>query len=210
MRKLLKQQWLQSREIANVLEKVTSATSEPISLAEAKDHLRVTSDDDDQLIRSYVKAATEYCEQQVPGSRAFIQQTWDWKLHEFPGDSFELPRPPMQSLTTVKYYATSASTGLTTLSSMAYIVHSPTSMPGMIERHPNGAAWPSHGDRADAVQVRFVAGYSTVPEQVKHAVRLVVGAMYEQRSAVLSGTSSKEIEFGVKSLLGSIGYGSYT
>ena len=194
-----------------MLEKVTAATVEPITLSEAKNHLRVLSDDDDQLIRSYIKAATEYCEQQVPGGRAFSQQTWKWKLHNFPAASFELPRPPLQSVSHVKYYATSSSTGLTTLSSTAYLVHKATRLPGQIELHPNKGSWPTVADRADAVQVTFVAGSSgSVDEQAKHAIKLLVSHYYDDRNAVLVGTVSKEIEHGLRALLGSMGHGEYS
>ena len=193
-----------------MLEKVTAATVEPITLSEAKNHLRVLSDDDDQLIRSYIKTATAYCEQQVPGGRAFSQQTWKWKLHEFPSQSFEVPRPPLQSVSHVKYYATNSSTGLTTLSSTAYLVHKATRMPGEIELHPNKGSWPSVADRADAVQVTFVAGSTSVDEQAIHAIKLLVSHYYDQRSTVLVGTISKEIEHGLRALLGSMGHGQYS
>tara|TARA_R100000458_G_scaffold58935_1_gene68114 strand:+ start:578 stop:1159 length:582 start_codon:yes stop_codon:yes gene_type:complete len=193
-----------------MLEKVTGATTEPITLGEAKAHLRVLTDDDDQLIRGYIKAATAYCEQAVPGSRSLVRQTWDWKKHDFLADSFDLPRPPLQSVTHIKYYATNTSTGLTTLSSTAYLVHKPDRLPGTIELHPNKGAWPTVADRADAVQIRFVAGYTTIPEQAKHAIKLLVAHYYEDRSAILTGTISKEVEFGVKELVGQLGYGDYS
>jgi len=193
-----------------MLERITGAVTDPITLGEAKAHLRVLSDDDDQLIRSYIKAATAYCEQAVTGSRSLVQQTCDWKMHTFLADALDIPRPPLQSVTHVKYYATNTSTGLTTLSSTAYLVHTPDRLPGTIERHPNAGAWPTVGDRADAVQIRFVAGYATIPEQAKHAAKLLVTHFYEDRSAVLTGSVSKNTEFGVRELLGQIGYGDYS
>lgn len=193
-----------------MLEKVSNPTQYPVTLAEIKRHLRVTIDDDDSLITEYIAAATEYCQDQVPGARSFMSQTWDWKIHFFPGDSFEVPRPPLQSLTHIKYYATNSSTGTTTLSSTNYLVHIPTNMPGQIELHPEVGAWPSVADRADAVQVRLVSGWTIAPNQVKQAVKLLVGHWYSNREDVLVGTISAPIPHGVTALLGSIGYGSYT
>ena len=170
----------------------------------------MTSDQDDSLIRAYVKAATEYCENQVSGSRSFQTQSWDWFLYRFPGDSFEFPRPPLQSVAHVKYYESAASTGLTTLSSTAYLIHTPSSLPGVIEVHPDKAAWPTVVDgRADAIQIRFTAGYTETPEQIKHAIKLLIGHYYEQRTTVLTGSISKEVEHGTRALLGSVGYGFY-
>ena len=193
-----------------MLEKVSNPTQYPVTLAEIKRHLRVTIDDDDSLITEYIAAATEYCQDQVPGARSFMSQTWDWKIHFFPGDSFEVPRPPLQSLTHIKYYATNSSTGTTTLSSTNYLVHIPTNMPGQIELHPEVGAWPSVADRADAVQVRLVSGWTIAPNQVKQAVKLLVGHWYSNREDVLVGTISAPIPHGVTALLGSIGYGSDT
>ena len=193
-----------------MLEKISNPTQFPVTLAEIKRHLRVTTDDDDSLLTDYIASATEYCEDQVPGARSFMSQTWDWKIHFFPGDSFEVPRPPLQSLTHIKYYATNSSTGTTTLSSTNYLVHIPTNMPGQIELHPEVGAWPSVADRADAVQVRLISGWTIAPNQVKQAVKLLVGHWYSNREDILVGTISSNIPHGVTALLGSIGYGSYT
>ena len=193
-----------------MLEKISNPTQFPVTLAEIKRHLRVTTDDDDSLLTDYIASATEYCEDQVPGARSFMSQTWDWKIHFFPGDSFEVPRPPLQSLTHIKYFATNSSTGTTTLSSTNYLVHIPTNMPGQIELHPEVGAWPSVADRADAVQVRLISGWTIAPNQVKQAVKLLVGHWYSNREDILVGTISSNIPHGVTALLGSIGYGSYT
>jgi hypothetical protein len=48
-----------------------------------------------------------------------------------------------------------------------------------------------------------------VPAAIRHAILMLVGHWYEARSSVLTGTISKEIEFGVKSLLDSQRWGSY-
>ena len=193
-----------------MLEKISNPTQFPVTLAEIKRHLRVTIDDDDSLLTDYIASATEYCEDQVPGARSFMSQTWDWKIHFFPGDSFEVPRPPLQSLTHIKYFATNSSTGTTTLSSTNYLVHIPTNMPGQIELHPEVGSWPSVADRADAVQVRLISGWTIAPNQVKQAVKLLVGHWYSNREDILVGTISSNIPHGVTALLGSIGYGSYT
>ena len=193
-----------------MLEKVASPTQYPVTLSEIKRHLRVTIDDDDSLLTDYIAAATEYCEDQVPGSRSFMSQTWDWKIHLFPGDSFEIPRPPLQSLTHIKYFATDSSTAVTTLSSTGYLVHTPESMPGVIELHPEIGAWPTVADRADAVQVRFVSGWTTAPNQVKQAIKLLVGQWYATRENIVVATIVASPPHAVTALLGSIGYGSYT
>ena len=171
----------------------------------------MTVESDDSLIRDYIRSATDYCEGQVTGSRAIVTQTWDWKLHFWPGGLFDIPKPPLQSVTHVKYYAEDSSTGLTTLSSTYYIVHVPTDITGSIELHPQRGDWPTIANRADALQVRFVAGYGTtsIPEQFKQAVKLTVGHYYNNREAV-GNVPDKDLKMGVRNLLDSISYGDYS
>jgi uncharacterized phiE125 gp8 family phage protein len=61
--------------------------------------------------------------------------------------------------------------------------------------------------------VTWWAGYgasgTSVPAAIRHAILMLVGHWYESRSSVLTGSISKEIEFGVKSLLDSQRWGSY-
>jgi len=49
-------------------------TIEPVSIAEARDHLRVSIDDDDLLIRNSIKAARRYTEAYC--GRSFAQHTY--------------------------------------------------------------------------------------------------------------------------------------
>ena len=179
----------------------------PISLAEIKNHVRVTSDDDDALLRSYTSAAVAYCEKQT-GGRSIMLQTWDWKLHLWPGVSFEIPRPPLQSVTSVKYYATDTSTAATTIGSSEYLVHTPTEVPGILERHPKTSSWPSIANRADAVTVRFVSGSTDTPEELRHAIKLLVGHFYDNRNA--AAALNADLAQGVAALLRSVESGNYT
>ena len=55
---------------------------EPVSLAEAKAHLRVTSTSEDLLIASLITAARVHLE--VMLSCAFITQSWSWFLDDWP------------------------------------------------------------------------------------------------------------------------------
>ncbi len=59
----------------------------------------------------------------------------------------------------------------------------------------------------DAFVVRYVAGFGTkpsdVPSQLKQAVMMICKHLFDNPDAVLSGTISKEIEFGVRELVSS-------
>lgn len=86
---------------------IVPPVQEPVTLAQAKMHLRVDVDDEDTLIAGHITAARQYCEQYQ--SRAYAQQTLELTLDDFPlANKFliELQRPPIQQVLYVNYYGT--------------------------------------------------------------------------------------------------------
>lgn len=174
--------------------------SEPVTLGEAKSHVRVDTADDDALINGLIRAAREYCEDFQ--GRSYLEQTWQLWLDAWPeGNEIILPRPPLKSVTHVKYYGADGTEY--TLPATDYIVDT-VSEPGRIVLG-YGKTWPSITLRlANAIVVEYVAGRAAVgevPQRVKQAMQLLVGHWYEHREAVLTGSISKEIELSVHALL---------
>lgn len=185
-----------------MLKLIIPPAEEPISLGEAKPCLRVDFNDDDVLINRLITAARQYCEDFQ--RRAYITQTWELWLDAWPDkDYITIPRPPLQSVTFVKYYG--ADNKEYTLPTTDYFVDDKNE-PGRVVL-AYGKSWPSTTLRpANAVMVQFIAGYGTadkVPEKIKQAMYLLIGHWYEHREAVLTGSISisKEIEFAVNALL---------
>lgn len=173
---------------------------EPLTLADAKAHLRVDIVDDDALITSLITAARQWCE--AFQGRAYVTQTWQLWLDSWPeGDEILIPRPPLQSVTSIKYYGADGAEYV--MPATDYLVDT-KSEPGRIVLG-YGRTWPSVTLRpASTIVVEFVAGYgaaSAVPEKVKQALLLLVGHWYAHREAVLTGSISKEIEFTIHALL---------
>ncbi|NSW92315.1 MAG: phage head-tail connector protein [Firmicutes bacterium] len=181
------------------LKLITPPSIEPITLEEAKAHIRVDGADEDILITSLITTAREYCESFQ--NRAYITQVWELILDAFPASPFNIPRPPLQSVDSIKY---TDSDGLeTTFDSTNYIVDT-DSEPGRVAL-ATGIVWPSMTLKSiGGVKIRFTAGYgdaAAVPMMIKQAMLLLIGHWYENREASFIGHVSREIEFAVHALL---------
>lgn len=170
----------------------TAPASEPVSLDEAKDHLRVTGSDDDSLIASLITMARERAES-ICG-RALITQTWELYLNEFPAGCIEVPLPPLQSVVEITYTDTDGN--IQTLASDKYTVH-PEYTPGKI--CPAWAtAWPGTRSIQSAVKVEFKAGYGDAPDvpgPIKQWILIYVGTLYENRESVVIGRYVAPLKF---------------
>jgi len=156
---------------------------EPISLAEGKLHLRIDTTAEDVLISSLIKAARQYCEGYQ--RRAYITQTWELWLDRFPDiDIIDVPLPPLQSVSSIKYYDTA--NGVHTFFDSEYFVDC-KSQPGRVSLS-YGKCWPTDTLRpANGVCITFVAGYgaaaAAVPVTATYAILLLVAHYYENREA---------------------------
>lgn len=149
---------------------VTAPSYEPISLTEAKLHLRVDHTSDDPLIASLILASREYAENFT--RRRFVQQTHDLKLDAFPcGDVIELPYPPVSSVTSIAYVDTNGDTQ--TWSSSNYRTDLPAGPRAQKARIQlaYGVIWPATRDLTNAVVVRFVSGYGGTSKTISGITR---------------------------------------
>ncbi len=163
---------------------VSGPDVEPVTLAEARLHLRVDVDDDDELISALIVVARELVEQVT--RRALISQSWELLRDAFPATpTVALPLPPLQAVDGITY---TDSTGVThTFSAADYEVDT-AGTPGRIAL-PSASAWPSDTLAAvNGVQIAFTAGYgdagADVPTAIRQALLLLVGHLYENREAV--------------------------
>ena len=183
------------------LKRTVEPTTEPVSLAEAKAQCRVDSDDENTFITGLIQAAREYVED--TSHRALLTQTWRLSLDAWPAcDEIELPRPPLQSVTSLVYYDSAGT--LYTLDSSKYGVDT-DSEPGRVVLNW-GESWPSLTLRSfNPVQVTFKAGYGDdaddVPLHLRQAILLIIGHWFENRELTISGTIIKEIPLAVDSLI---------
>lgn len=181
---------------------ITSPASEPVSLAEARKHLRVDSGDEDGLIASEITAAREYCE--TFQGRAYVTQTWECYLDGWPAEDFiRIPLPPLQSVASVTYKDADGNVS-TLVAGTDYIVDT-KAHPGRVVL-AYGKSWPSATlYPVNPITIRFTAGYGDaaddVPQKMRQAMLLLIGHMHENREPVLIGSISKELEFTLSALL---------
>lgn len=169
------------------LARTVDAAAEILSTADAKTHLRIDGPAEDTHVAALVKAARMAIEEWT--SRATTNQTWVMTLDAFPDDDqIRLPRPPLSSVTTLKYRDGDGT--LQTWSSANYTVVTQDT-PGRVQL-AYGVTWPATRAQPGAVEVTYVAGYgaaaSAVPAPLVHAARLVLGDMYGLREAAVVGT----------------------
>ena len=170
---------------------ISGPSSEPIMLNEAKLHLRVDVTDDDTLITGLIVAARQSAEQ-ITG-RALMQQTWELALDRFECE-IRLQMPPLQSVTSIKYLDQDGVQQ--TLSTSDYLVDDYREPARIVPAY--GKCWPSTRCQANAVLVRFIAGYANagvVPQEIKQWMLLMIGSMYENREREIVGNITQELGF---------------
>lgn len=168
---------------------ITAPTSEPITLDEAKLHLRVDGTAEDALITALIVAARQGAEQMT--GRALMSQTWEIAFDKF-ADVVILQRPPLVSITTVTYLDEAGVSK--TLAPAAYVLDS-YSEPARLTPVA-GTCWPTTLHQANAVVIRFACGYASaadVPQEIKSWMLLRIGMMYENRESVVTGVTVAEV-----------------
>lgn len=168
---------------------ITPPVQSPLSLQEAKGHLRVDGTDEDVLISSQIEAVRLHVEGRGGWlGRALITQTWEWRLDRFPvgpQPMLKVPLPPLQSVSQIQYIDTAGV--LQTWSSALYTVDV-NSEPARIAP-VFGEVFPQTQSVIDAVTVTMVAGYgdapANVPEPIRSALLLLIGDLYKNREAKL-------------------------
>lgn len=128
-------------------------TAEPISVTEAKTHVRVTGTDDDTLIGALITVAREYIESAT--GRALVLQTWDWTRDRF-ATRLDVPLSPLRSVVSVKYNDSDGTEQ--TLATSGYTVDEKSEPPRIVEAYSE--SWPETRGHVNDVTIRFRAGYA--------------------------------------------------
>lgn len=151
------------------LTRTLDAESETLSLTDVKNHLRITSTDDDDALRDFIAAIRQRTETFL--GKTLVTSTWVLKLDSFESE-IELLMRPVQSITSIQYVD---SDGVTqTLAASGYQFDRQGRL-----KPSYGNDWPDTRDQFDAVTITYVAGdlhAGKVQQDIKLAMKLWIGA----------------------------------
>lgn len=154
---------------------ITGPAAEPITLAEARLQCRINHTLEDASLASYILSARQYLEA-ITG-RAFLTQTLDLTIDDFPVGAIDLPRGPVVSITSIGYLDTAGDSQVIA----SYILDGQSWPPRLAPAY--GATWPQTRGTAGCVTIRFVAGESQAPAPIRQAMLLAVSHWNEHREA---------------------------
>ncbi len=178
---------------------ITPPAAEPVSLAEAKLHLRVDFDEEDALIQALISAARQAAEMLT--QRQLVTARWRMVLDSFPGSGLMgvpagqtftlpahailIPKSPLQSVVEICYLDMA---GVSQVMPSDHYTVDKACEPGRITP-VFGQIWPIALPQIGAVSVIFDAGYGSaadVPEGLKSWIKLRLGSLYAHREEVAS------------------------
>lgn len=163
---------------------VTPPTESPVSLTEAKAHLRLEESGDDTYVTTLIEAARLHVE--MTCERGLVLQTVELTTGPLSGtQSLPLPGGHLADTPQVVVTYLDSDGVLQTLDSAEYFtLDGGDAKPGELHLVPD-SSWPAMADRPDALKVQYRVGWGTadaVPQPLRHAVLLVISALYEGRS----------------------------
>lgn len=173
---------------------------EPVSLAEAKAHLRVDGTAEDTLIASLIVTSRLHVE--AGHGLALVTQGWSYFLDCWPpAAALKLPLRPVQAIGAVRLYDEDGAT--TTVPSSSYLLDG-ASAPARLVRQGR-VAWPKPGRVANGIEIALTVGFgdaaADVPEPIRQAILLLVAHWYEHRSPLEIGAQAEPVPDMVATLL---------
>ena len=161
---------------------VTPSTGMPLSLADAKLQLRVSTTDDDVLITSLLSSVAATIE--VWSRRTLLPTVFQLTMPAF-GDCIWLPRSPLITVDSFTYLDESG-VSQTVDASLYHVVKG---QPDRIVQ-ASQTNWPTVLDHPEAVTIEFTSGYAdvaSIPEMLVQAMRLELEQQFEEHDTKRAG-----------------------
>jgi uncharacterized phiE125 gp8 family phage protein len=186
---------------------VTAPVIKPVTRTEAKAHLDVSYTNKDTQIDMLIAAATSHLDgwTGILG-RCLCEQTWRQDFDRF-SRCLRIPLAPVISITSVKYDDANDVEQTIAAENYEFLVDEL----GPYVKFLDTYSFPSIADERPAVRVTYLAGYanagsspnftSTVPDDIKHAILLLVRHWFDNPSAVSVGVTAQTMPMAVDALL---------
>lgn len=185
-------------------EVITPPSEEAVTLAQMKMHLQEVRSDQDTLIAQINSAARQWVEERV--GRTLMDTTYELSFEEYPAgwSRIELRRPPVIEVETVSY--TDSNGAEQEIAADQFVLAggmTPFIAPAW------GVTWPPTRSQVGSLKVRYRAGYAQagspdqrhlIPQPLLAAIKLLAGHLFENREAVVAGTTITEVPFTVEAL----------
>jgi uncharacterized phiE125 gp8 family phage protein len=173
---------------------------EPVSIAEAKTHLRLDHADDDGLLSSLILTSRLHIETAL--GLALITQSWSYFRDAWPAaDTVELPIRPVSAITAIRVY--DAADVATVLLPSTYSVDASGNPARLALKSP--ATPPKPGRALNGIEIAFTAGFgataASVPAPLRQAILLLVAHWYEHRTPYEEGRATPPIPHSVTDLV---------
>lgn len=152
---------------------------EPLQIAQAKVHLRVDRDDEDELIQNLIAASRDHAERYC--NACFAEQTVTMRCDNF-SDMSRLPLGPLKSVTSITYFDEAGE--VQTLAPETYEEHKDGLEPWVGLKADQ--TWPRTKPETRITLVAVFGG--DAPATVVQAILLLIGAWYENREQTVIGT----------------------
>lgn len=179
---------------------VTPPADPLITLEETKAHLRVESNDDDDYISSLISAVTHH----LDGWSGYlgiclVSQEWQQKFDRLDA-TLRLPVGPVLSVQSIEITDSAGVTSIVPVSDYKLLKDAVVPCVKFI----NGFGLSGNLAEFEAVSVKFRAGFggvSDVPDDIKHAVKLIIGSYFAHRETFTTGTIVQEFPQSAQFLL---------
>ena len=179
---------------------ITPPALEPVSRIEAKEHLKVTTDAEDDLIDRLITTARQQVEKQI--DKVLIDQTWKIYLNEWPATGqIILPVAPVTAVVNLRTWSQDDVAAI--IDPAHYYADLLAGPQKLILRQSR--LWLRPGRIANGIEIEVTAGFgpdgNAVPAPLRTAMLILIAHWFENRQADCDGPANSQVSEKIQSLL---------
>lgn len=150
---------------------ITPPATEPVTLAEVKEYLRIDGNEHDNILFALISSARMYCE--AFQNRLFATQTLDYTQDKWAFPIY-LPKPPCNSVIYFAYIDEHDDYFYFN----DYVIEMTPNYTKIVPKH--NASIPTVRLReVGGIRIRYITGYEFIPSHIKLAILLFIGHRFE-------------------------------